>query len=54
MPKYQGVSLSKELLDIIDTKIEGYGYQSRADFVRQAIRRELERLSRLKEFKCQQ
>lgn len=44
MSKYQGVCLNKELLDLIDQNKKGLGYQSRADFIRQAIREKLERL----------
>lgn len=41
MGNYQGFSLDRELINIIDESIKGQGYSSRADFVRQAIRNEL-------------
>jgi metal-responsive CopG/Arc/MetJ family transcriptional regulator len=45
MAKYQGVCLPNELLYRIDQNTIGMGYTSRTDFIKQAIRRELERLS---------
>jgi len=44
MQNYTSISLSKELLNIVDQKIKGKGYTSRAEFVRQAIRHEVSRL----------
>ena len=38
------VSIPTNLAKLIDDKTELYGYSSRADFVKQACRRELERL----------
>jgi metal-responsive CopG/Arc/MetJ family transcriptional regulator len=49
MAKYQGVCLPNELLYRIDQDTKGMGYTSRTDFIKQAIRRELERLSKHKE-----
>lgn len=46
MSKYDCISLPKELVRIVDEKIQGKGYSSRAEFVKQAIRRELERIMR--------
>jgi metal-responsive CopG/Arc/MetJ family transcriptional regulator len=43
--KYQGVSLPKRLLDLIDSKKEEFGFTSKTDFIKQAIRHELERIS---------
>jgi len=47
MSKYQGVCLPENILRLIDEKKQSFGYTSRADFVKQAIRRELERLDRI-------
>lgn len=45
---YQGVALPQELLDCIDEKrLVFKSYTSRTDFIKQAIRRELERLTKL-------
>jgi metal-responsive CopG/Arc/MetJ family transcriptional regulator len=44
MKKYQGISLPKKLLDMIDSKKETFGFTSKADFIKQAIRHELQRL----------
>ncbi len=45
----QGVCLPLALVQRIDAEIEGTGlYRSRAEFVRDACRRELERIQRLK------
>ena len=49
MLKYNGVCLPKNLLNLIDENREKYGYTSKADFVKQAVRRELERLKIIKE-----
>ena len=48
MSKYNGVCLPKDLLNLIDEKKGKFGYTSRADFIKQAIRRELERLNKIK------
>ena len=45
---YQGVCLPNELLKRIDETRKGLGYTSRTDFIKQAIRRELERLDKCK------
>lgn len=39
------VSVPTELIGIIDRKIKGKGFCSRAEFVKQAVRNELERLA---------
>jgi metal-responsive CopG/Arc/MetJ family transcriptional regulator len=44
MGKYQGICLNRELIDLIDRNKKGHGYQSRADFVREAIREKIERM----------
>lgn len=44
MGKYQGVCINRELIELIDKNTVGLGYQSRADFIRQAIREKLERM----------
>jgi len=44
MRKYHGVCLPENLLKIIDKNKEKLGYTSRAEFVKQSVRRELERL----------
>lgn len=44
MRKFSCVSLPTKLMQLVDEKKEIYGYSSRADFVKQAIRRELEKL----------
>lgn len=41
---YQAVSVPREMIGIIDKVIKGKGFSSRAEFVKQAIRNELERL----------
>lgn len=41
---YQAVSVPEEMIKIIDKTIKGKGFSSRAEFVKQAIRNELERL----------
>lgn len=43
MSKYQGISLPKKLLNLIDEAIINKPYQSKTEFIRQAIRHELER-----------
>jgi len=48
MSKYQGVCLPTILLDRIEEIKETFGYTSRADFVKQACRRELERISKMR------
>jgi len=49
MNQYNGVSLPKNLLQKINEKRKKFGYTSNADFIRQAIRRELDRIERLEE-----
>ena len=44
MTKYQTVSLPGNLVEEIDKMIHRFPYSSRADFVKQASRRELEKL----------
>lgn len=44
MRKYQGVCLPNNLLELIDKNKEKLGFTSRADFVKQVVRKELERL----------
>ena len=44
MVKYLSVSLPVEILRMVDEKIKGQPYTSRADFVKQAVRNEFERL----------
>lgn len=46
MSNYQGVSLPKKLLNQIDENLENSVYISKADFIRQAIRHEIERVCR--------
>jgi len=48
MSNYQGVCLPNELLYRIDETTRGMGYTSRTDFIKQAIRRELERINKSK------
>ena len=48
MTKYLTVSLPENLLKKVDNKREAFAYSSRADFIKQAIRRELERLNKIK------
>ena len=43
MNKYQGVSLPKKLLNLIDKNMNKSGYTNKTEFIRQAIRHELER-----------
>jgi len=50
MSKYLAVCLPKKLLKIVDAK-KGDIYTSRAEFVKQSIRMELERLERIKRIK---
>ena len=42
---YQAVSVPTDMIKIIDKGIKGKGFSSRAEFVKQAIRNELERLN---------
>jgi len=44
LSKYACVCISQKLAKLIDEKRESFGYSSRADFVKQACRRELEKL----------
>ena len=46
MYDYVSVTLPRELLSKVDAYKQEYGYTSRADFVKNAIRREIERLER--------
>jgi len=43
-----GVSLPIEMLEKIDEVVKKYPYSSRADFVKDAVRRELERVNKIK------
>lgn len=43
---YQGISLQESFIKIIDETIKNHGYNSRCDFVRYAIRKELENIRR--------
>lgn len=51
MLQYMGVSLPMPLLNKIDEMRQKYQFSSRADFVKQACRREIERLEKRKENK---
>ena len=44
MSNYQGISLPKKLLNLIDEAIVNKPYNSKTEFIRQAIRHELERV----------
>ena len=46
MNTYEPVSLPKKLLHLIDEKKSTHGYTSRADFIKQAVRKELDQLDR--------
>jgi metal-responsive CopG/Arc/MetJ family transcriptional regulator len=46
MKRYQGVSLPKELLIRVDFAIDGMGYSSTTDFIKQAVRKDLDRLEK--------
>lgn len=46
MIRYMSVSLPIRILKLVDEKIKGQPYTSRADFVKQAIRLEMERLDK--------
>lgn len=48
MKEYSSISLEKGFLDKIDEAIKDKGYLSRAEFCREALRRELERMNRNK------
>ena len=45
MTRYVTVCLPRNLTELVDKKFKDHGYTSRADFVKQAIRNELRRLS---------
>jgi metal-responsive CopG/Arc/MetJ family transcriptional regulator len=47
MTKYQGVCLPTDLLQLIEQKKRKYGFTSRSDFVKTAIREKLERLQKM-------
>ena len=47
MTNYLGVSLPITLLKRVDEKITIFSYSSRADFIKEAIRRELQRLDKI-------
>jgi len=47
MNAYMGVSLPIDLLSKVDEKVKIHFFSSRADFVKNAIRRELERLNKV-------
>lgn len=44
MPKYNGISMPKNLLDRIDRVKKKYGFTTKADFIRQSVRNELYKL----------
>ena len=44
LSRYANVCIPKRLAELIDENIHFFGYSSRADFVKQACRRELEKL----------
>ena len=44
LKKYTSVTLPIELLAVFDLTIKGKGYSSRAEFVKQAIRHEINRV----------
>ena len=46
MSNYQGISLPKEMLETINKERVGFCYSSTTDFIKQAIRHELERLEK--------
>lgn len=48
MTEYVTVSIPKTLIEKIDLIKKIYGYTSRPDFIKQSIRKELERLSKSK------
>ncbi len=45
--RYMAVSVPKELVQVIDDKIKGRGYNSRAEFVKESGRMALERIEKL-------
>ena len=47
MTKYVCLSIPKQLMNKVDEKLSFFAYSSRTDFVKQAIRRELERVERI-------
>jgi len=46
MSEYVTVSIPKQLIEKIDVIKKLHGYTSRPDFIKQSIRRELERLDK--------
>lgn len=44
MTKYVCLSIPEKLMKLVESKVEKFGYSSRTDFVKQAIRHELRRL----------
>jgi len=46
--EYMAVSVPKDMIPIIDDAIQGKGYNSRADFVKFCIRKELARMRKCK------
>ena len=53
--RYMAVSVPLEMVQIINEKIKGRGYTSRAEFVKESVRMGLERIERLGEIKnCHQ
>jgi metal-responsive CopG/Arc/MetJ family transcriptional regulator len=46
MNKYQGISLPKKLLNKIEETIEEHGFTNKTEFIRQAIRNELRRVTK--------
>ena len=47
MTKYICLSIPETLMSKVDEKLGMFAYSSKTDFVKQAIRRELERLDRI-------
>lgn len=46
MPKYVCLSIPEKLMQLVDEKLEKFAYSSKTDFVKQSIRRELQRLEK--------
>jgi len=42
---YTAISVPVDLVKIIDREIKGKGFSSRAEFIKQAVRNELKRIS---------
>jgi metal-responsive CopG/Arc/MetJ family transcriptional regulator len=43
MVNYQGISLPKKILDLIEKTIEGQPYNSKTEFIQEAIREKIKR-----------